>query len=355
MAEIIGIGLSHYPPLSMSDDDMAALLRDFALSDPSVPDEAKDRSSWPDLMQREWGDDGGRTSAATHRASLVAGFEHCRETLDAFQPDVIVVWGDDQYENFKEDIIPPYAILALPDLDVQPWAHAQESSAMKDRANAWNEPPDTTFTVKGRPDVAKYLATGLLEAGVDVSYAYTQLHHASLPHAFLNAVLYLDYHRKGFDHPIIPFPINCYGRRVVSYRGFVSQMDDVREFDPPSPRPDRLFDLGRETARVLRESPWRVALMASSSWSHAFLTDKTYRLRPDTESDRAMYDAMSIRDWDYWKSRSVLQLEDSGQQEVLNWYPLLGAADELNLQLTWSEMVETDLFNSNKVFATFEA
>jgi hypothetical protein len=28
----------------------------------------------------------------------------------------------------------------------------------------------------------------------------------------LNAVLFLDYHRRGFDHPVITMPLNCYGR-----------------------------------------------------------------------------------------------------------------------------------------------
>ena len=39
-----------------------------------------------------------------------------------------------------------------------------------------------------------------------------------------------------------------------------------------------------------------VALLASSSWSHAFLVDHTWRLRPDTEQDRRLYDAMTAHD-----------------------------------------------------------
>jgi hypothetical protein len=31
-----------------------------------------------------------------------------------------------------------------------------------------------------------------------------------------------------------------------------------------------------------------------------------------------------------------------------------GAADELGLELAWSELVVTDVFNSNKCFAVFE-
>jgi hypothetical protein len=354
VAELLGIGLSHYPPFSGTDDDMAGILR-RTLQDPAIPEREKDPANWPELMRREWGSDEGRASAADHRGALIKGFERTRQALDDFEPDVVLVWGDDQYENFRDDIIPPYAVLAYDDVDVRPWAHAAESSDMAGRANIWGEAADTTITVKGRPDIGRHLATHLLERGVDVPYAYRQLHHPGLPHAFLNAVLYLDYHRVGFEYPVLPFPINCYGRRVVSYQGFMSRFDDVRELDPPSPRPSRMVDIGGTVAEILAESPWRVALVASSSWSHAFICDKTWRLRPDTPSDRALYDHLVAGDVDAWRLVPLDDIEAAGQQELLNWFPLLGAMDRIGRPVpTWSEFTETDVFNSNKVFATYE-
>ena len=47
------------------------------------------------------------------------------------------MWGDDQYENFKEDIVPPFAVLAYEDQELQPWAHRRSPW------NPWNEPADT--------------------------------------------------------------------------------------------------------------------------------------------------------------------------------------------------------------------
>ncbi len=110
MGEILGLGVSHYPPLSGLDDDMSGILK-WTLEDPAIPGEQKDVSRWPPEMQREWGTDRGTAAAVRHRAALVAGFEKARQVLDRFDPEVVVIWGDDQYENFKEDIIPPYAIL----------------------------------------------------------------------------------------------------------------------------------------------------------------------------------------------------------------------------------------------------
>ena len=63
-------------------------------------------------MRAEWGNDEGASSAARHRAELVGWLDKTRAALDAFKPDFVLMWGDDQYENFKEDVVPPYCISA---------------------------------------------------------------------------------------------------------------------------------------------------------------------------------------------------------------------------------------------------
>ena len=352
MAEILGLGLSHYPPLCGLDEDMSAILR-WTLEDPDIPAEQKDPANWPRAMREEWGEDRGTRAAAKHRAALVAGCDRLRAALDDFAPEVVVIWGDDQYENFKEDVIPPYTVCAYGDLEIRPWAHAKDSSAMVDRANIWGEGAETSLTVRGRPDVARLLATGLLGHGVDVAYAYKPLHHESIGHAFVNAILYLDYHRKGFDYPVVAFPLNCYGRRVIAYKAFLTRFALDVELDPPSPSPRRFMEVGAATARVLRDSPWRVALVASSSWSHAFLCDKTWRLRPDTEADARLYEALKEGDFDTWRATSLTAVEEAGEQEMLNWFALAGAMEELGAKPEWSTWVGSNVFNSNKVFIAY--
>jgi len=44
--------------------------------------------------------------------------------------------------------------------------------------------------------------------------------------------------------------------------------------DPPAPAPWRCMQVGAAVAEVLAASPYRAALIASSSWSHAFLSPK---------------------------------------------------------------------------------
>ena len=354
MAEILGLGLSHYPPLSSPDEQMSWILKK-TLQDPSIAPEHKDPKHWPTEMQAEWGHDDGAQGAVAHRAALVERFRHVRKALDDFKPDLVLSGGDDHSETCREDVIPAVSVCAYPDMDLYPWRHAQGSSMMEGgKPNAWGEGPQLHYRLKGHPEAAKLITAGLINAHFDVAYAYKPLHHSSVAHAFMNAILYLDYDRQGWPYPTVTMPINCYGRRVISAKGFMTQMNEVLDFDPPGPSPARCMDMGAQIAKTLRDSPWRVALMASSSWSHAFLCDKTFRLRPDTPSDRALYDAMKSNHFGFWRAQSTEDFEDAGQQEILNWCPLLGAMEALGRKVAWSDFVQTHVFNSNKVFALFE-
>ncbi|SRR6266540_236726 len=353
MGALLGLGLSHFPPLAFPDPAMAAALR-FTLEDPDLPAPLREPAGWPEPMRREWDDDDGLAAAAAHRAALVAGYERTRDAIEDFAPDALVILGDDQYENFREDVIPAFTVLAYADREAQPWSPEQSTRGVLPPDNVWGEPPDTTFLVRGRPDIGRELAAALLAADIDVAYAYEPLHHPGIPHAFMNTVLFLDYHRRGFDHPIVPVALNCYGRRVISRKGTISRLADDTPFDPPSPRPDRVMTLGAALARAALESPWRIALVASSSWSHAFLCDHTSRLHPDTPADRRLYRALVDGDWRTWRSTTLDDVEHAGQQELLNWFALAGAMEHVGAHITWSEFIETAIFNSNKVFAIFD-
>jgi hypothetical protein len=339
MAEILALGISHYPPLTGPDSRMSWILKRM-LQNPRLPERLKTPDGWPSEMRAEWGNDEGASSAARHRADLVGWLDRTRAALDAFKPDFVLIWGDDQYENFKEDIVPPYCVSAY------------DRFAFKaPPGSVWGE-TDAAFDLPGHRAAAKMLASALIEEGFDTAYAYKPLHHP-LDHAFTNAVMYLDYHRKGFGYPIVPFAINCYGRRVLAQRGGLPVFDRTitdDDLDPPAPTPRRLFDLGAATARILARSPYRVALLASSGWSHAFLTAKNHFLYPDTPSDRRMYEAMRGCDWETWRGYSGKQVEDSGQQEILNWMCLAGALCELGRKPTETGFVDTWIFNSSKTF-----
>jgi hypothetical protein len=349
MTEVLGLGVTHFPPLSGTDESMGRILQ-RVLDDPALPEQYRHPEGWPAAMRDEYGGDKGRSAARRHREALIAGFRNARRVLDEFKPDLVVIWGDDQYENFREDVIPPFCLLAYERLQTKPWEYHRAQ-------NAWNEPHDKVFEYQGHQEAGKYLATKMLETGFDVSYAYQPLHH-QLGHAFLNTLLFMDYDRRGFHYPVLPFQVNCYGRRVIAQEAGVrslSELPNEADLDPPSPMPWRCFDLGAACARIAAESPYRVALIASSSWSHAFLTRKNWLLYPDVEADRGLYEALQKSDYRTWRERPLSAIEDSGQQECLNWMCLMGAMDALGRRPTETAFVETWIFNSSKCFAIYEA
>ena len=66
-----------------------------------------------------------------------------------------------------------------------------------------------------------------------------------------------------------------------------------------------------------------------------------------------LYQALQDGDFEYWRKYSLEQLEDAGQQEMLNWHPLMGAMQEIEAKLEYSDFVETGIFNSSKVAAVY--
>src|SRR5580692_216051 len=272
MAEILGIGCTHRPVMLRRNEDWTGMMK-ASLADPDMPEHMKNPASWPEKLREELGNDWGASTAARYREVYRAHFAEARQALDAFKPDLIVMWGDDQYENFKEDIVPPFAVLAYEDQDIQPWAHRRSPD------NPWNEPKDTTFRVRGH----------------------------------------------------------------------------IRNLDPPSPNPHRCMQFGAATARIMADSPYRVALMASSSWSHSFLTEKHWQLWPDVAADRNLFDALQSGDYAKWHGYTTDQIEDSGQHEVLNWFCLLGAMEALGRKPDKAVFLENWAFVSPVVFAHYQA
>ncbi len=232
------------------------------------------------------------------------------------------MWGDDQYENFKEDVVPPYCIAAY-----------DRFKFTTPPGNVWDE-TDQVFDLPGHPKAAKMLASELIEAGFDTAYAYKPLHHP-LGHAFTNAILYLDYERQGFDYPFVPFAINCYGRKVLAQRGGLPVFDRAiaeSDFDPPAPSPRRLFDPWRGDGA----HPRPVALSRGADRLVGLeprLPDRQEQLSLARHAGRpANVRGTEAGDWQAWRALSGRSVEDSGQQEILNWSCLAGAMSALELK-----------------------
>ncbi len=350
MAEILGIGLTHYPGPLVPPEHWWRLL-ERSVTQGKLPRALfEDRASWPPDMREEWGDDAGAAAAAAHRDRLMAGFARLRAELDAFDPDFIVIWGDDQYENFRRDCVPAFCVYMFDDLVCRPYGAGVRTFMCEE--NVWDLPADTEMRVRGHAGGGAHLCRSLMAADFDVAYATETRHETGLAHSFNNTIVFLDYDRAGFPYPVVPFHVNCYGNQLLDTASGVAG-EKSGDYSPPSPSPRRCFELGRATARCLAESPWRVALIASSSWSHATLTEKHQRLYPDLPADRARFAELESGGFARWGELDLADIEDAGQNELLNWVCLAGAMAELGRKFETIDFIESHLFNSSKCFGLF--
>jgi len=118
MGEILGLGMTHYPGMTMQGN-LASRAKSF-MKDPLLPEAFRSVETWPEPMRKELGDDDGWAHSEEHRRILIENFRWIRKELDAFNPDLVLIWGDDQYENFRESIVPPFAVLAYRSLTRSP-------------------------------------------------------------------------------------------------------------------------------------------------------------------------------------------------------------------------------------------
>jgi hypothetical protein len=312
----------------------------------------EDRSKWPREMLQEWADDDGAAAAREHERRLVEGYKAMRREIDEFRPDLVLIWGDDQYENFRNECVPAFCVYMFDEIACKPYGGGKRPFQTDD--SVYGLPLDTPVKVRGHADAAGGLCRHLLAAGFDIAYATETRADSGLAHSFNNTLVFLDRERRGFDYPLVPFHVNCYGNQLM--RGARPDLSAGKEprITPPAPSPQRCFDIGRATARFFAQSPWRTVLIASSSWSHASLTEKHHGLYPDLPADRKLHDDLLRSTFSSWRDLPLEGIEDSGQHEVLNWVCLAGAMTELKRKAKVVDYVESHLFNSSKCFATFK-
>src|SRR6202035_2008506 len=121
MAEILGLGCTHWPTLCLPNEGLSGVFK-RVLGAPYVDPQVKDPANWPAELLAELGNDDGLSAANRCGERFGNDFRAIRKILDDFNPDFVLVWGDDQYENFKEDIVPPFCVLGFDDeIALQPW------------------------------------------------------------------------------------------------------------------------------------------------------------------------------------------------------------------------------------------
>lgn len=357
MSEILGVGITHYPPLLGQPATYANLLRAI-LRSPHIPDAQKEPSSWPDAMQAQWNDE--VAEAEEHQRRHIDALRVVREAIDAFNPDAVIIFGDDQYENFKEDVIPPFNMYCMDGFVSKPFGMIRPPAH---ESNIWGVEPDFDYELPGAGRLARRLADAIISNDCPIAYSYKFNNQDHLTHAFANALVYLDWDQKGWSYPIVPIAVNCYGTGVVQTRGGMAQLFDPRPVEerdpyldapgPAGPTPRSCFAVGEALRRALDAEGGRYVVMASSGWSHAFLTEKHYWLYPDREFDLDRVNELKTGDQAKWAELTNAAVEGAGSQEFKNWICLAGVVPERKAEVV--EYLDTWIFNSQKCFALFQS
>ena len=288
MGEVLGLGITHYPLLLGTDDTMAKLLS-MTLSDPDIPADAKDPANWTEQAREEWSDDKGAAAAGRHRAALLADLRRCREALDEFQPDVIVVWGDDQYENFREEVVPSFCLFAYEDTAGRPVLNAGPCSASPTpgdcRARGKSSP------CGAHPSSPRSSTTDVINYGVELAYSYEPRAGINFPHAFANTQTFLDWDNVGqtFPYPIVAIAVNCYGEHVIARRGGLARFAEIKSGerrDPPARRPSAASSsVAPSVSRWLGRRPgWRSSLPRAGRTPSSTTRRGTFGLTPKPTS-----------------------------------------------------------------------
>ena len=335
MGELLGIGISHYPGFIFADAEMSMRVKS-TITSPKVPEHLKDPANWPAADAGEWADDEGRPSP---RGTATSSSTACASRARRWTTFSRTSWSSSattSTRTSRKTSSRRSACSSQDEFKTQPYSCAA-SPAPSTPPNVWEEPYDKTFVTPGHRQAAKYLDDGAASRTASTCPTPTRrCTTRASGHAFMQHrhVPRLRPHRLGLPHRA--FQVNATAATWSAVRAVAAALFTATRPSTTrhAPSPKRCFDLGVAVAKVLKESPWRAAIIGSSSWSHAFLTDKNHWIFPDIDTDRARFEELKSGNYLAWRDLKLEQLEESGEQELLNWIPLAGAMHELGQRAT---------------------
>lgn len=205
-------------------------------------------------------------------ARVLSAFATLKHYLDASRPDVLLIFGDDQGEQFSFANFPAFAVYTGAEFGgykISPYFGLPVGGPRERRPKT----PEHFVTVPGHPELSRALTTGLMARGFDVAFS-TELAHPDegLGHAFLRPQYYLV---PDFHLPTLAFSINCYYG--------------------PQPTAHRCYELGRAVRETLEALPadLRVAVLGSGGLWHLPNHPKSWL---DLEFDRNIVDGLRTGD-----------------------------------------------------------
>ncbi len=323
MAEILGLGCSH-GPIILTPPEAWAKSRERMYS--RVPNYQK-----PAKLLEELGDDNGLSQDKADQQRVMDSFKVLHDRLHDFAPDVVMIIGDDHAENFHDDNLPPFCLYTGDEVYGYPF-HIPAAEV-----NLWNASADTKFTFRCPGTFAKGLRNHLIHNGFDMSSSNELKGWPwGLAHSHINPLMFLDPEGK---LPLLPIFVNCYG-------------EEAGPEYPPRPTARRCYELGKGIRSFLDTRTERVAVVASSSWSHSFLAHKFQCCAIDIEFDRKILELVREGKGSRLAEITPEELHQSGDHELLNWIIALGAIGDTPAQIV--DVLESHTQLAYRVHAIWE-
>lgn len=323
MADILGIGCSHAPMILNPPEEWGRVRQ-------SIYSRIPNYQPPPELLA-DRGEDNGLSADRRNQGRIVNAFRVLHDRLHAWAPDVVMVIGDDQAENFRKENLPIFALYTGTEVDAYPFHRPLA------RVNLWGGTAESKYTFHCPSSFAIPLRDHLILSGFDLSSA-TALKgwEWGLPHAHINPLLFLDPEGK---LPLLPLFVNCYGEEAGP--GY-----------PPRPTARRCYDLGRAIRQFLDGRSERFAVVASSSWSHSQLTHRFQCSAFDIDFDRRNLERLRQGRGSELATLTPEEIYLSGDHEFLNWIIALGIIGDKPAEIV--DVLDSQSQISFKVFAIWE-
>lgn len=270
MTEVVGcVAMSHGPQLLTPPEKWSQL--PSRIKGPFHPKPGIAADLTPQAMRHH--------AERCHKAIAVLG-----DKLRAWNPDVLIIVGDDQEENILKDNTPPFTIFM---------GESANATLHYTYFGTKEEGQITRYAVDA--PLAKSLLLGLMDEGFDPAWSLETRYPGGLGHAFGRVLRLL---LPDCRIPIVPVMVNTYY--------------------PPAPSAKRCFDFGAAMGRVLsrQRDAKRAAIIGSGGLSHTKI---------DESLDQKVIRAIEANDAKYLSSLPS-DLLVTGTSEIRNWIVVAGAA-----------------------------
>jgi len=270
MAHLVGcLAMSHAPQLMLNPDHWGLLNN---REKERLPDKPELDRETAEVKWAKWN-------------GCMEAIAKLRQKLEAFDPDVLIVVGDDQHENLVDDNMPPFSIFMGEEV---------EASVSLRYLNQPKSENRTKYRVDAK--LAGALVAGLMDEGFDPAYSKRTRYDGGLGHAFARVLKFLT---PDASRRIIPVMVNTYY--------------------PPAPSASRCAQFGVALAKLVGRfsSADRVIVIGSGGLSHTKI---------DEQLDERFIRALQHNDTDYMSAMPASVLVE-GTSEIRNWIVTAAAAN----------------------------